>query len=98
MVQVAAPDRSYRARLATHQEIKDLHSRGAWPPGWVPDRELLRLAIVKIDSERAGIEVLYPYPAGAEPGAEECELKAMWGNAQISIADIAAGRGSEQCK
>jgi hypothetical protein len=36
-----------------------LHSRGAWPPGWVPDRELLRLAIVKIDSERTGIEVLY---------------------------------------
>jgi hypothetical protein len=51
------PDRSYRARLATQQEIKDLHSRGAWPPGWVPDRELLRLAIVKIDSERTGIEV-----------------------------------------
>jgi hypothetical protein len=57
-----------------------------------------RELIVKIDSERTGTEVLYhilPVP-NREP--KECELKAMWGNAQISIADIAAGRGSEQCK
>jgi hypothetical protein len=27
------PDRSFRARLATAQEIDDLHSGGAWPAG-----------------------------------------------------------------
>jgi hypothetical protein len=29
------PDRSFRARLATQQEIEDLH-KSAWPPGRVP--------------------------------------------------------------
>jgi len=27
------PGRNYLARLATAQEIEDLHSSGAWPPG-----------------------------------------------------------------
>jgi hypothetical protein len=29
----ARPDRNFRARLATAQEVDDLHSSGAWPPG-----------------------------------------------------------------
>jgi len=30
----ANPDRTFRARLATAQEIEDLQSSGAWPEGW----------------------------------------------------------------
>ena len=30
------PDRSYRARLATAQEVEDLHSSGAWPESFGP--------------------------------------------------------------
>ena len=29
------PARNYRARIATAQEVEDLHTSGAWPEGWV---------------------------------------------------------------
>jgi len=85
------------ARLATAQEIEDLH-KSAWPPGWVPAESCFVCAIVKIDSERTGIEVLYhilPVPK-LEP--REDELQAMWNNAQRSIAEIERRTGHEQHK
>src|ERR1700730_1946585 len=46
------PDRSYRARLATAQEIDDLHSSGAWPPGWGVDESCFVYAVVEDELER----------------------------------------------
>ena len=45
------PDRSFRARLATAQEVDDLHSSGAWPPGWCLTESCFVWAIVTIASE-----------------------------------------------
>ena len=42
----ARPDRSCRARLATQQEIADLHASGAWPEGWTLDPACLMCALV----------------------------------------------------
>jgi hypothetical protein len=78
------PDRSYRARQATQQEIEDLHSSGAWPPGWVADPSCFIWALVR--GSRTGTKALYfvlPVPNGA-PG--EDEPKAMWGRAAVEIA------------
>jgi hypothetical protein len=82
MVQVAA--RSFRARLATAQEIDDLHSRGAWPEGWTLDPACFVWAVVR--GSRTGLETLFfvlPVPNGAP---REDELKAMWGRAAVEIA------------
>lgn len=51
------PDRSYRTRLATPQEIADLQSSGAWPPGWTIDPACFIWAIVR--GSRTGLETIY---------------------------------------
>jgi hypothetical protein len=82
------PDRNYRARLAMAQECGDLHSSGAWPPGWVADESCFVYAVVRHEPP-AGIETLYfvlPVPK-REP--REDELERMWRNAQTGIAEIA---------
>jgi hypothetical protein len=43
----ARPDRSYRATLATQQEIADLHASGAWPEGWTLDPACFIWALVR---------------------------------------------------
>jgi hypothetical protein len=81
--------RSYRARLATAQEIEDLHGSGAWPPGWTIDPACFAYAIIKADRERSGLDALYfvlPVPK-REP--REDELERMWRNARERIAEIA---------
>jgi hypothetical protein len=41
------PTRSYRARLATQQEVADLHASGAWPEGWTLDPSCFIWALVR---------------------------------------------------
>jgi hypothetical protein len=41
------PDRSYMARLATQQEVADLHASGAWPVGWTLDPSYFIWALVR---------------------------------------------------
>jgi hypothetical protein len=86
------PDRSFRARLATAQEIEDLHSSGAWPPGWVVDESCFVYAVVKHVAP-AGLETLHFVlpPPKREP--REDELERMWRNARKGIAEIARRTG-----
>jgi hypothetical protein len=83
------PDRSYRARLATQQEVADLHASGAWPR-WTLDPACFIWAIVR---SRTGTEALYVVlpPPTHEP--REDELRHMWGPAVVAIA---RGTGSER--
>jgi hypothetical protein len=78
------PDRSFRARLASQQEIEDLHTSGAWPPGWVADESCFVYAVVKHEPP-AGLEALYFIlpPPKSEP--REDELERMWRNARKGI-------------
>src|SRR5438105_4254477 len=71
------PDRSFRARLATAQEVEDLHTSGAWPPGWVADESCFVYAVVKHE-QGAGLEALYFVlpPPRTEP--QEDELERLW--------------------
>jgi hypothetical protein len=84
----ARPDRSFRARLATTQGVEDLHSSGAWPPGWVADENCFVYAVVKHEPP-AWLEALYFIlpPPKREP--REDELERMRRNAQNGIAEIA---------
>jgi hypothetical protein len=76
------PDRSYRARLATQQEVAALHASGAWPR-WTLDPACFIWAIVR---SRTGTEALYVVlpPPTHEP--REDELRHMWGRAAVAIA------------
>lgn len=86
------PDRNYRARLATAQEIEDLHASGAWPPGWEIDESCFVYAILKHE-QPAGLEALYFVlpPPKREP--REDELERMWRNARKGITEIARRTG-----
>jgi|HubBroStandDraft_6_1064221.scaffolds.fasta_scaffold1911892_1 hypothetical protein len=86
------PGRSYHSRLATAQEVEDLHSSGAWPPGWAIDPTCFVYAVVK-HGPPAGLEALYFVlpPPKREP--REDELERMWRGAQRSIAGIARRTG-----
>jgi hypothetical protein len=78
------PDRSFRARLATQQEVADLRTSGAWPDGWTLDPACFVYAIVRGSCTR--IEAVYlvsPVP-NREP--REDELRHMWGRAVVAIA------------
>lgn len=79
----ARPDHSYRARLATQQEVADRHSSGAWPPGWVADESCFVWAIVRAT---APLETLYSILPPPERESREDELRAMWGRAAVEIA------------
>ncbi len=83
----ARPDRNFRARLATAQEIEELHSSGAWPPGWVADESCFVYAVVKYEPP-AGLEALYFIlpPTTKEP--REDELERMWRNARKGFAEV----------
>jgi hypothetical protein len=59
------PARSYRARLATAQEIEDLHSSGARPPGWTLDPACFIWAIVRGQPHRARNALRRPAAANA---------------------------------
>jgi hypothetical protein len=76
------PDRSYRARLGTKQEVADLHASGAWPR-WTLDPACFIWAIVR---SRTGTEALYVVlpPPTHEP--REDELRHLWGPAVVAIA------------
>jgi len=81
----ANSDRCYRARLDSPQEIEDLHTSGAWPPGWVADERCFVYAVVKHEPPDR-LDALYFVlpPPKREP--REDELKAMWGRAAVAIA------------
>jgi hypothetical protein len=79
------PDRSFRARLATAKEIEDLHSSGAWPPGWVADESCFVYAVV-MHEPAAGLETLYFVLPVPNRELREDELKHMWGRAAVAIA------------
>jgi hypothetical protein len=84
MVQVPAGPQLW-ARLATAQEVEDLHTSGAWPPGSVADERCFVYAVVKHEPP-AGLEALYFIvpPPNREP--REDELKAMWSRTVVEIA------------
>jgi hypothetical protein len=86
------PDRNYRARLATAQEVEDLHSSGAWPPGWVADESCFVYAVVK--HEPGGrLEALYFVLPPPRRELREDELERIWDNANKGIAEIARRAG-----
>jgi hypothetical protein len=62
------PDRGFRARLATAQEIEDLHTSKAWPPGGEIDGGCFVYAVVKHESP-ARLEALYFVLPPPRPGA-----------------------------
>ena len=65
-------DRSFRARLATTQEIEDLHSSG----------RLAGIIWAIVRGNRTGLETLY----FVLPVPKRDELRAMWGRAAVEIA------------
>jgi hypothetical protein len=85
------PDRSFRGRLATAQEIEDLHSSGAWPAGWVADERCFVYAVVK--HVPPGLETLYYILPPPKRELREDELERMWRNAQKGIVEIARRTG-----
>jgi hypothetical protein len=75
------PGRNYLARLATAQEVEDLHSSGAWSPGWTLDPTCFVWAIVR--GSPTGLEALcFVLPVPRCPPRED-ELRAVWGRAAV---------------